>query len=93
MPDICDYCGEYKPVTKIDYNLNMGGNHLVIAWPSYYYNLCCEECYKAKKILANKEREEANVKLLEERRAWIKQRNKLLSDNDKYKLHPIIKSK
>lgn len=80
----CDFCGEYKPVKEIK-----GYNHFYkyTSWRIFFdipysYDLICKECYLAHELVYEQIVEKRNKLRMEQRNKWIKQRDKILKENN-----------
>lgn len=75
----CDYCGEY---TKVRIKSSIIGNNVNLSSP--FFDFICEKCSEAKDIEYENAKKKLNQIRLKEQKDWIKKRDKLLKDKEKY---------
>ena len=84
MPAECSYCGERKLCRKESMEpLGLGE---ILEWKYNRlesYNWICQDCDKAKAIIRNEERLNRLKKQKQHQVNWIKERDKILKQNDK----------
>ena len=84
MPAVCSHCGEYKLCRKQSMEPFGTGEHM--EWNGLRlesYNWVCRECDHANAIIRENQKKAESIWKKNQQANWIKERDKILKQNDK----------